>query len=192
MGRDTSRAHQKKPSFKRTSPSSTNPYIYLLVKIYRFLARRAACPFNKTVLHRLMMSRTNLPPMTLSRIMLNMKGREDKTCVVVGTITDDTRLAEVPKLKVAALRITETARARIVKAGGEVMTLDQLAMKAPKGSNTVLLRGKRSARTVYKYFGAPGVPGDHARPKIPAKSKTGRKHERARGRRAGKAWKVKA
>ena len=130
MGRDTTA--MKKAKAKRVSPSSSNPYIYLLVKIYRFLARRAACPFNKTVLHRLMMSRTNLPPMTLSRILLNMKGRTDKIAVVVGTVTDDTRLAEVPKLRVAALRFTETARARILKAGGEVLTLDQLAMQAPK------------------------------------------------------------
>ena len=130
MGRDTTAV--KKHHALRTEPSSTNPYVYLLVKIYRFLARRAECPFNKAVLHRLMMSRTNLPPMTLSRIALNMKGREDKTCVIVGNVTDDTRLADVPKLRVAALRFTETARARILKAGGEVMTLDQLAMKAPK------------------------------------------------------------
>eukprot|EP01059_Diplonema_ambulator_P029502 TRINITY_DN48_c0_g2_i1.p1 TRINITY_DN48_c0_g2~~TRINITY_DN48_c0_g2_i1.p1 ORF type:complete len:191 (+),score=43.75 TRINITY_DN48_c0_g2_i1:47-619(+) len=190
MGRDTTGLQKLRA--RRTQPSSTNPYIFLLVKIYRFLARRAACPFNKVVLHRLMMSRTNLPPMTLSRIALNMKGREDKICVVVGSVTDDTRLAEVPKLKVAALRFTETARARILKAGGECMTLDQLAMVAPKGSNTVLLRGKRSARTVYKHFGAPGVPGSHARPYIPTEGQTGRKHERGRGRRAGKAWKVKA
>merc|ERR1711991_457425 len=189
-GRDTTAI--KKHSAKRTQPSSTNPYVYLLVKVYRFLARRAPCPFNKTVLHRLMMSRTNLPPMTLSRIAINMKGREDKTVVVVGTVTDDTRLTEVPKLRVAALRFTETARARILKAGGEVLTLDQLAMEAPKGSNTVLLRGRRTARTVYKHFGAPGVPGSHARPYISATSKTGRKHERGRGRRSGKAWKVKA
>jgi hypothetical protein len=33
----------------------------------------------------------------------------------VGTITDDTRLYEVPKLRVCALRVTETARARILK-----------------------------------------------------------------------------
>jgi large subunit ribosomal protein L18e len=35
--------------------------------------------------------------------------------VVVATITDDVRLYEVPKLRVCALKFTETARARIVK-----------------------------------------------------------------------------
>lgn len=39
-----------------------------------------------------------------------------KIAVVVGTVTDDVRLFEVPKVRVAALRFTETARARITKA----------------------------------------------------------------------------
>ena len=62
------------------------------------------------------------------------KGKDGKTAVVVGTITDDERFLTVPKLTVAALRVTRTARARIVKAGGEVITLDQLALKAPTGN----------------------------------------------------------
>lgn len=37
--------------------------------------------------------------------------------------------------------MTEKARGRILKAGGEIMTFDQLALKAPKGRNTVLLQG---------------------------------------------------
>jgi large subunit ribosomal protein L18e len=43
---------------------------------------------------------------------------------VIGTVTDDIRLIDLPKLTVAALRFTETARARIVKAGGKCLTLD--------------------------------------------------------------------
>jgi large subunit ribosomal protein L18e len=43
---------------------------------------------------------------------------------VVGTVTDDKRLLEVPKVTVAALRFTEAARARILKAGGKCFTLD--------------------------------------------------------------------
>ncbi len=58
--------------------------------------------------------------------------------MVVGTVTDDTRVYEVPALKVTALRFTETARARIEKAGGECLTFDQLALRAPLGQNTVL------------------------------------------------------
>jgi large subunit ribosomal protein L18e len=31
--------------------------------------------------------------------------------------------------------------------------LDQLALRAPKGSNTVLLRGKKNSREAVKHFG---------------------------------------
>ena len=57
--------------------------------------------------------------------------------MLVGTVTDDIRVYEVPALKVTALRFTETARARIEKAGGECLTFDQLALRAPLGQNTV-------------------------------------------------------
>lgn len=63
--------------------------------------------------------------------------QEDKIAVVVGTVTDDIRVYEVPALKVTALRFTETVRARIEKAGGECLTFDQLALQAPLGQNTV-------------------------------------------------------
>ena len=120
--------------------------------------------------------------MSLARLVRNMKAdsRQGKTAVVVGTITNDIRLLEVPKelfftlkkkflklksfsgetflknifwnifwiiffkpiffqirklsekLKVCALRVTESARARILAAGGEIITFDQLALQAPK------------------------------------------------------------
>ncbi len=41
--------------------------------------------------------------------------QDESIAVVVGTITDDVRVYEVPKLRVCALRFTAAARARIVK-----------------------------------------------------------------------------
>lgn len=79
--------------------------------------------------------------------------RSGKTVVVVGTVTDDNRLLTVPKVSIAALRFTATARARILAAGGECLTLDELAMRAPTGANTVLLRGPKNAREAVKHFG---------------------------------------
>lgn len=97
--------------------------------------------------------------MSLSRIVsvaANKHAAEThkgKTIVIVGTVTDDNRLLTVPKLSIAALRFTATARARVEKAGGECLTLDQLALKAPTGANTVLLRGPKNAREAVKHFG---------------------------------------
>uniref|UniRef100_A0A2K6MNE2 Large ribosomal subunit protein uL15/eL18 domain-containing protein n=1 Tax=Rhinopithecus bieti TaxID=61621 RepID=A0A2K6MNE2_RHIBE len=80
---------------------SQDIYLRLLVKLYRFLARRTNSTCNQVVLKRLFMSRTNRPPLSLSRMIRKMKlpGRENKTAVVVGTIRDDLRVQEVPKLK---------------------------------------------------------------------------------------------
>jgi ribosomal protein L18E len=99
--------------------------------------------------------------MSISRIVSVASPKHDttaekhagKTIVVVGTVTDDNRLLTVPKISIAALRFTATARARIEKAGGECLTLDQLALRAPTGSNTLLLRGPKNAREAVKHFG---------------------------------------
>ena len=115
---------------------------------------RTESSFNKVVLRRLFMSRINRPPVSISRIVANTSEKSNnKTIVVIGTITDDNRLLTVPKLSVAALRFTATARARIVAAGGEALTLDQLALRAPTGSNTLLLRGPKNSREAVKHFG---------------------------------------
>jgi large subunit ribosomal protein L18e len=135
------------------------------------------------------MSKNNRPPVSIARLARNMKkaGRENKIAVVVGTITDDKRIFEIPKLKVCALRVTDGARGRILKAGGEILTFDQLALRAPKGQHTVLMQGVRTSRKAYRHFGlAPGVPNSHTKPYLKSK---GRKFERARGRRASRGYK---
>ena len=169
----------------RTAPKSENVYLKLLVKLYRFLVRRTDSEANKTILKRLFMSKTNRPPLSLSK--LAKYSTPGSISAVVGTITDDARMFEVPKLRVCALRFTETARARILKAGGECLTFDQLALQAPTGEGVTLLRGPKLAREAVKHFGAPGVPGSHAKPYVRHK---GRKFEKARGRRASRGYKA--
>lgn len=169
----------------RTAPASDNVYLKLLVKLYSFLARRTDAKFNKIVLKRMCMSRSNLPPLSTSAIAKNLSARKDTPAsptiaVVVGTVTSDDRMETTPKMTVAALRFTKTARASIVKAGGEALTLDQLALRAPKGENTILLRGRKTARKATKFFGIRGSPHSHVAPRVRS---NGRKFERARGKR---------
>merc|ERR1712098_926612 len=89
--------------------------------------RRTEPKFNKIVLKRLFMSKINRPPLSIARL------------------TNDLRIFEVPKMTVCALRVTEKARERILKAGGEIITFDQLAVRSPIGKNTILLQGPRKA-----------------------------------------------
>merc|ERR1712241_514323 len=182
--------HNKDRKVRRTEPKSQDIYLRLLVKLYRFLARRSNSNFNKVILKRLFMSRSNRPPLSISKLARLMKkdGRENKIAVIVGAITDDIRMTSMPKMKVCALRITDRARGRILKAGGEIITFDQLALRAPKGQNTVLVQGPRKARKVYRHMGlAPGVPHSHTAPIVRSK---GRKFERARGRRKSRGYKA--
>jgi len=168
------------------------------------LARRTGASFNDIVVKRLCFSRVNRPPTSLSKLAGYTKGKSDKNiAVVVGPVTDDARLAIVPKLTVAALHVTEAARARITKAGGRVLTLDQLALERPTGANTLLVQGPRRAREAFKrtleflfrtryYLYSPialdfrGIHGKHAKPYI---RPGGAKLERARGRRASRGYK---
>jgi large subunit ribosomal protein L18e len=144
----------------------------LAVKLYKFLARRTDSKFNKLVLKRLHNSRVHRAPVSLSKLAtlakkkhitdLEGKGAEP-IFAVVGTVTDDIRLLEVPKIRICALRFTEKARRRIEAAGGLVTTFDQLAINRPDGKHVILVRGSRMRETI-KHFGrACGLPGSHAK-----------------------------
>ncbi|KAM0718171.1 hypothetical protein Q7P37_006503 [Cladosporium fusiforme] len=177
----------------RKAPKSENDYRLILHKLYSFLARRTDSNFNAVVLRRLRMSKVNRQVLTsvfepialLAKRPTSNKEFEGKIIATVAKVTDDSRLIEVPQLSVCALGFTATARARIVKAGGECLTFDQLATRAPTGSNVILIRGPKNSRESVKHFGF----GPHTTKKPFVESK-GRKFERARGRRRSKGFKV--
>ncbi|ONK71932.1 uncharacterized protein A4U43_C04F13890 [Asparagus officinalis] len=100
-----------------------------------FLVRRTGSSSNAVILKRLFMSKTNKPPISLKRLVTFMKGKEYKIAVIVGPVTDEKHVYEVPAMKVAALRFIETSRARIIKAGGECLMFDQLALMEALGQN---------------------------------------------------------
>lgn len=180
MGIDLLRAGGRLESRSRETPKTENVYIGLLAKLYKFLARRTGAPFNQVVYNRLCTTQINRPVVSMRQIVKLSKGQEDKILVIVGTVSDDTRVETIPALKVCALRFTATAKARIIKNGGEVITFDQLALRVPTGTNTMLIRGPKNSREAVKHFGIPGSPHSHAKPYVNSK---GRKFERARGRR---------
>ena len=175
---------------------SKNIYHKLLVKLYKFLARRTTAKFNKTVLKRLLNSRINRAPVSLSKLAKAAqkkyvqemeKNGQEVIFAVVGTVTEDSRLIEVPSMRVCALKFTEKAREKILSAKGKCITFDQLAVNRPQGESVILLRGTRD-REAKKHFGpAPGVPGSHAKPYVRSK---GRKFEQARGKRRSRGFRV--
>eukprot|EP00771_Trimastix_marina_P004242 gnl/Trimastix_PCT/99.p1 GENE.gnl/Trimastix_PCT/99~~gnl/Trimastix_PCT/99.p1 ORF type:complete len:179 (-),score=35.66 gnl/Trimastix_PCT/99:67-603(-) len=164
-------------SRKRTAPKSDNPYLGLLVKLYKFMARRTGSKFHSIILRRLMQSQNNRARISTSKLARHSKGKRERTIVTCSSVLHDSRRLNLPAMKVCAMHFTEEARRQITKAGGSCITFDQLAMKAPRGENTILLRGKRHAREVYRHFGpAPGTKGSHTAPYT-----SSRKSERCTG-----------
>ena len=173
-----------------------NVYHRLLVKLYKFLARRTTSKFNKCILKRLLNSRVNRTPVSLSKLAkyADRKSVKDEKAkgndvifAVVGTVTNDLRVLDLPEIKVCALKFTEKAREKITSAKGKCITFDQLAINRPNGENVILLRGTRD-REAKKHFGkAPGLPDANTKPYVRSK---GRKFERARGRRRSRGYKA--
>ncbi|XP_032743000.1 60S ribosomal protein L18-like [Rattus rattus] len=127
------------------------------------------------------MSRTNRPLLSLSRMIRKMKlpGWENKTAMVVGTITGDVRILEVPELKAWAPWVSSCPKVRSSSLGGKSLTFIQLALESPKGRGTVLLSGHWKDQEVYGHFGqAPGTQHSHTKPYVCSK---GRKFECDRG-----------
>lgn len=166
------RVLQNRKSHKKTTPHATNPYLTMLHELYTFLARRTDSKFNQKVAHRLTMSLRNRPPLSLRRLIIHQRRNPEQIFCIVATVTDDIRVQNVPRMTVCALRFTDMARRRITAAGGECITFDQLALRAPLGENCALFQGHRSARKAERHFGrAPGLPGSTTEPLSNPKAK---------------------
>ncbi|XP_014749692.1 PREDICTED: 60S ribosomal protein L18-A-like, partial [Sturnus vulgaris] len=107
----------------------------------------------RVVLKRLFMSRSNRPPLALSRLVSpeNIQKTPQKYPKTSPKITPKTAPKpprKHPKIQVCALRVTRGARSRILRAGGSILTFDQLAMASPKGKGTVLLSGETPPQNI--------------------------------------------
>jgi len=136
----------KKISVERTTSRSRNLYLNLLIKIYRFLARRTKSKFNLIILKRLFSSRSHQSPISLSRIVKYSSG--EKTIVIVGKVLNDERITEIPELTICALKFSSAAKKRVIENKGQVLTFDQLAKINPTGKNILLLRGANKKRSI--------------------------------------------
>ena len=146
MGIQQFKSHKKK-SIERTVTRSKNLYLNLLIKIYRFLARKTKSNFNNVILKRLFASRSHQSPISLSN-MIRYSGCKEKIIVVVGKVLNDERSINIPKLTICALKFSSSAKKRITESGGTILTFDQLAKFKPTGEGTLLLRGRHKKKSM--------------------------------------------
>ena len=93
-----------------------------------------------------------------------------------------------PNWSLWALRGSGRAQSRILKAGGKILTFDQLALASPKGCGTVLLSGPHKGREVDKAFRqGPSNPAQLPQTLCPLQGPEVRVHQRPTSRSAGAA-----
>merc|ERR1712226_880562 len=130
----------------RKDAASEDVYLKLLIKLYRFLERRTDASFNKVVLQRLFQSNTNRPPVTISFIARQMKDKTDKTAVFVGTVTNDIRMLDVPKLSIGCVLLRGKRTARVAnRYFGKVAEGARPRVRS-KGRKFEKARGRRRSR----------------------------------------------
>ena len=72
------------------------------------------------------MSNTTRYPVSISKLVkiANTDEKRNSILVCVSPVLDDERLLKVPKLRICALKFSESARRKVEKAGGECLTFD--------------------------------------------------------------------
>lgn len=104
---------------------------------------------------------------------------EAKTAVVVGTITNEAHVQEVPKLKMCALCVSSCPQSQILESRSKILTFRPADSVLPQGQCTVLLSGPCKGQEVYRHFSkAPGTPHRHNKPYLGSK---GWKYQCAKG-----------
>ncbi|XP_051912641.1 60S ribosomal protein L18-like [Hippocampus zosterae] len=174
---DRKGGRQKQRNLRK--PRTTNVQLRGLIKYFTSCRGARPCAFNKVILKRLCQSRTTRCPSHCpgsSRIWVPSL---ERTAVVVGTVTNDLRLLELPKLRVCALRFTTQAPSPDHQGRRQVCHLRPAGpVEIRTARTTCLMRGPRF-REAKRHFGlAPGQKGSTTAPYVRAKS---RKFEQGRG-----------
>ncbi|ORD98735.1 RL18 [Hepatospora eriocheir] len=106
-------------------------------------------------------------PVKVSMIAQNEKvASGEYVAVVVAKVLDDEEILKMPPMKILALKISKSARAKIEKNGGSVYTLDQFMKVGGSLDKLEFIAQDPNHRQSAKYWGlAPGEKGSTAYPR---------------------------
>src|SRR5438874_9580437 len=116
-------------------PSKTNPHLHRVVRELREVSREAGSAIWRDVADRLERSRKNWSEVNLSR--LSRYAAKGAQIVVPGVVLATGEIST--SLTVAAFPPSGAAREKIEAAGGEAISLLELAVHDPKGSGVRIM-----------------------------------------------------
>jgi large subunit ribosomal protein L18e len=118
---------------KRTGPTDIN--LRRLIRYLRKKSNEEGVNVWKDIAWRLERPRRQRAEVNISKI--NRYTKEGDVVIVPGSVLGAGKLEH--KVTVAAWKVSETARKKIVEAGGEVLTIEELIERNPKGSGVTIM-----------------------------------------------------
>ncbi|ASJ16360.1 50S ribosomal protein L18e [Thermococcus chitonophagus] len=118
---------------KRTGP--TDPNLRRLIRFLRKKSNEQGVKIWKDIAWRLERPRRQRAEVNVSKI--NRYAKDGEMIVVPGSVLGAGRLEK--KVIVAAWKFSETAKKKIVEAGGEAITIEELVERNPKGSGVRIM-----------------------------------------------------
>ncbi|MEM5802269.1 MAG: 50S ribosomal protein L18e [Candidatus Aenigmatarchaeota archaeon] len=113
---------------KRTGP--TNPYLKNLIDILKSKSRELNAPIWKAIAEKLEKPTRRRVEVNLSKI--DRYAKEGETIIVPGKVLAAGKLTK--KVNIAAWQFSKQAEEKIKQVRGNVMTIEELLEKNPKGS----------------------------------------------------------
>jgi large subunit ribosomal protein L18e len=113
----------------------TNPHLQHLIEVLTSTSSKEGVSIWKRVASDLAGSSTKRRVVNLSRI--NRYAKKDELVVVPGKVLASGELSQ--PVQIAAYAFSESAREKIEKANGTIMTIHQLLEKNPKGKEVRIL-----------------------------------------------------
>ncbi|WP_297523544.1 50S ribosomal protein L18e [Thermococcus sp.] len=118
---------------KRTGPTDIN--LRRLIRYLRKKSNEEGVKIWRDIAWRLERPRRQRAEVNLSRI--NRHTKEGDTVIVPGSVLGAGKLEH--KVTVAAWKFSETAKRKIVEAGGEALTIEEFIERNPRGSGVIIM-----------------------------------------------------
>ncbi|KAI5167672.1 large subunit ribosomal protein L18e [Nematocida sp. ERTm5] len=164
----------------RKTPKTQNAEINNLFELFSSVARRTTHPEYQKIAKYIKKPITQRSVLTLKNLVKYTTPCQEKLAVVVTKIVADDSVVEIPHpIRVACLSISQKAREKIEKYGGQIFKLDEIFKVAPTPEQMVIFQAPVKNRKQCQYFGSASDRKNPARPKVLSKGseKRKRKHE---------------
>ncbi|MEA1894460.1 MAG: 50S ribosomal protein L18e [Euryarchaeota archaeon] len=120
----------------KTQYKKTDPRIVSLVEDLKSISRENDAPIWREIAKRMQGPKRGYATVNVSRI--NRHTTDGETIVVHGKVLGAGELNH--PVAVGAFDFSDGARSKITDAGGECLTIEELVVRAPKGSNVRIIR----------------------------------------------------